>query len=117
MVIGDPPSYLRLLLHLHTWLISLHSFAAEKVDIGAHKTASGEDYYTINPSGGVPTLRLENGEFLTEGVAIMQYIADKVRVPCLSISATTAGLLTFIFACRHPSLTSRQPTVHWNVIV
>jgi glutathione S-transferase len=49
----------------------------EKVDIREHKTASGEDFYKINPKGYVPALKLDDGRFLTEGPAIVQYLADQ----------------------------------------
>ena len=43
-----------------------------------HKLADGTDYYTINPKGYVPLLELDDGQRLSEGPAIAQYIADKV---------------------------------------
>ena len=49
----------------------------EKVDLGAKKTASGEDFRAINPKGYVPAIRLDDGTLLTEGPAIVQYLADQ----------------------------------------
>ena len=43
-----------------------------------HKLADGTDYYTINPKGYVPLLELDDGQRLSEGPAIVQYIADRV---------------------------------------
>jgi glutathione S-transferase len=37
----------------------------------------GSDYRAINPKGYVPMLELDDGQRLTEGVAIVQYIADQ----------------------------------------
>lgn len=48
----------------------------EKVDIEAKRTEHGADFYQINPKGSVPALELDNGELLTEGPAISQYLAD-----------------------------------------
>lgn len=51
-------------------------FDLEKVDLQTKKTSSGEDYLTINPKGYVPALKLDDNKILTEGPAIIQYIAD-----------------------------------------
>jgi len=52
-------------------------FELEKVDTKAKKTASGADYLTINPNGYVPALQLDNGYVITEGPAIVQWVADQ----------------------------------------
>ncbi len=48
----------------------------EKVDGKAKRTEAGADFWQINPKGYVPALALDNGELLTEGPAIVQYLAD-----------------------------------------
>lgn len=53
-------------------------FDLEKVDLRSKKTASGSDYLNVNPKGYVPALQLQEGQVLTEGPAISQYIADLV---------------------------------------
>jgi glutathione S-transferase len=52
-------------------------YTAEKVDLKSHTTDSGADFYTINSKGYIPALQLDNGEVLTEGPAIVQYLADQ----------------------------------------
>ncbi len=52
-------------------------FDSEVVDIRTHLTASGQDFYKINPKGNVPTLVLADGSVLNEGAATLQYIADQ----------------------------------------
>jgi glutathione S-transferase len=47
-----------------------------KVDLASKKLADGGDFWAINPKGYVPALQLDNGEMLTEGTAIVQYLAD-----------------------------------------
>jgi glutathione S-transferase len=50
--------------------------AMVKVDLGTKKTAEGGDYLTVNSKGAVPALQLDDGQMLTEGPAIVQYLAD-----------------------------------------
>jgi glutathione S-transferase len=61
----------------------------EKVDLAAKKTASGEDYRQVNPKGYVPALRLDDGSVLTEGPAIVQYLADRKPAAALAPHAGT----------------------------
>ena len=52
------------------------TFDAILASTKTHKLADGTDFYTINPLGYVPVLVLDDGTRLTEGAAILQYIAD-----------------------------------------
>ena len=61
-----------LLLHL----LSRVNLQVEQVEI--RKTASGADYFQINPKGNVPALVLDDGTLLNEGSAVLQWIADQV---------------------------------------
>jgi glutathione S-transferase len=47
-----------------------------KVDLRTKTVAKEGDYWAVNPKGYVPALVLDNGETLTEGPAIVQYLAD-----------------------------------------
>jgi glutathione S-transferase len=51
-------------------------FEMSKVDRRT-KRADGVEFVTINPKGYVPALRLDDGQVLTENVAVLQYIADR----------------------------------------
>src|SRR5262245_32080996 len=51
-----------------------HTFDLERVDIPNKKTADGGDYWKINPKGYVPALMLGDGQVLTEGAVICQYL-------------------------------------------
>ena len=48
-----------------------------KVDIKTKTMTTDGDYWAVNPKGYVPALGLDNGEVLTEGPAIVQYLADQ----------------------------------------
>jgi glutathione S-transferase len=63
------------------------SFDLEQVDIRAKKTKSGGDYLQVNPKGQVPALRLDDGDILTEGPAIVQYLADQAPASGLAPAA------------------------------
>jgi glutathione S-transferase len=52
-------------------------FELEQVDLRSKQTKSGGDFRKINPKGMVPVLILDSGDTLTEGPAIVQYVADQ----------------------------------------
>lgn len=52
-------------------------YDTETVDLAKKLTASGADFWAINPKGYVPALLLDDGDLLTEGPAILQYLADQ----------------------------------------
>jgi len=52
-------------------------YETEKVDLKTRKTAGGEDFTKVNPKSQVPTLKTNDGQILTEGAVIMQYVADQ----------------------------------------
>jgi glutathione S-transferase len=52
-------------------------FTLEKTDLRSKQTASGGDIRKDNPKGMVPTLVTDDGDVLTEGPAIVQFIADQ----------------------------------------
>jgi glutathione S-transferase len=60
-----------------------------KVDTKTHKTEDGADFYAINPKGYVPVLELDDGQRLTEGPAIVQYLADRNPASKLAPAAGT----------------------------
>ena len=53
------------------------SIDLKRADTKTKKLEDGSDYFAINSKGAVPALKLDNGQVLTEGVAIMQYLADQ----------------------------------------
>ncbi len=64
-------------------------FSLERVDSATHRTEHDVDYYTISAKGYVPLLELDNGERLSEGPVICQYICDLARRTDLMPAAGT----------------------------
>ncbi|HEY7944769.1 MAG: glutathione transferase GstA [Burkholderiales bacterium] len=60
-----------------TFLEAGLSVTLAKVDTKTHKLSDGGDFYAINAKGYVPVLELDDGQRLTEGPAIVQYLADR----------------------------------------
>jgi glutathione S-transferase len=48
----------------------------QKVDVKTKTISTAGDFFAVNPKGYVPALQLDDGEVLTEGPAIVQYLAD-----------------------------------------
>lgn len=86
-------------------------FETEQVNLRGKTTASGADFSTINPKGYVPALRLDGGLVLTEGPAIVQYLADLAPEKHLAPLAGSLGRyklaewLNFISTELHKSFT------------
>ena len=52
-------------------------FDMQKVDLNSKQMEGGGDFTAVNAKGYVPALILDDGQMLTEGPAIVQYIADQ----------------------------------------
>jgi glutathione S-transferase len=101
-------------------------FDLEQVDLKTKKTKSGGDFLAINPKGQVPTLALDGGEILTEGPAIVQYVADHKPGAGLAPAAGTlpryrvVEWLNYITSELHKSIGSLfSPTTPdaWKMVV
>lgn len=96
-----------------------------KVDLKTKKTEFGDDFTAINPKGYVPTLALDDGEVLTEGPAIVQYLADRAPAAGLAPSAGTLARvrlqewLNFIASELHKGFSPlfRNPPAEWQETV
>jgi glutathione S-transferase len=62
-------------------------FSLVKVDLKKGLLEDGTDFKTINSKGYVPLLELDNGTRLSEGPAIVQYLADQVPASALAPAA------------------------------
>ena len=67
------------------------TFDLVRVDLASHKLNAQDDYYAVNPKGAVPVLELDDGERLTEGPVIAQWIADRAgRTDLMPAAGTMA---------------------------
>ena len=64
-------------------------FELDKVDFSSMRSERGADFSKVNPKGYVPVIQLDDGEVLTEGSAIVQYIADHAPKKKLAPAAGT----------------------------
>jgi glutathione S-transferase len=53
------------------------AFDRIRVDLATKRTEDGTDYTEINPKGYVPALVLDDGQLLTENVAILSWVAER----------------------------------------
>ena len=82
MILYFPPGACSLADHIALREAGL-PFESVRVDLSAHTTEGGRDYMAINPKGYVPALAFDDGQLLTENVAILSWIAD--RAPALAL--------------------------------
>jgi glutathione S-transferase len=64
-------------------------FDLVKAALKTHTLADGSDYYQVTAKGQVPLLELDDGARLSEGPAILQYIADHAPASGLAPAAGT----------------------------
>ncbi|MDQ8027837.1 MAG: glutathione S-transferase C-terminal domain-containing protein [Brevundimonas sp.] len=53
------------------------AFDLERVDLRTHRTETGADFRDTSPKGYVPALILDDGEMITENVALLDWIAGQ----------------------------------------
>lgn len=74
--------------------IALHeadiAFDRVRVDLKSKQTEDGRNFNEVNPKGYVPTLELDDGQILTENVAILSWVAQ--RKPSLAPSGENGPL-------------------------
>ena len=68
-------------------------FETVQTSTKTHLLPDGSDYYAISANGYVPLLELDNGERLTEGPAINQYLAD--LVPALNLAPANGTMARY----------------------
>lgn len=57
------------------------AYELEAVNMQTKMTANGENYLSINMKGAVPAIKMDNGELLTEGAIISQFLCDSSNTP------------------------------------
>lgn len=101
-------------------------FTLHKVDLGTKKVDSDGDFTKVNGKGYVPALELDDGQVLTEGPAIVQYIADQKPGTGIAPAAGTMERyklqewLNFVTAELHKpfgSMFNKAQTPEWRAAV
>ncbi|MFI5015000.1 MAG: glutathione transferase GstA [Hyphomicrobiales bacterium] len=101
-------------------------FTLHKVDLQTKKMESGEDFTAVSGKGYVPALQLDNGQVMTEGPVIVQYIADQKPAAGIAPPAGTMERyklqewLNFITSELHKSMGSMfnpAQTAEWKEAV
>lgn len=77
------------------------TFALTRVNTATHKLEDGTDFYAIAPKGQVPLLETDDGDRITEGPIVMQYIADRMGAANLLPPQGTSARLRVQEWCNH----------------
>lgn len=68
-------------------------FEAVRADLQTHSLQDGTDYNTVNPKGYVPLLEFDDGQRLSEGPVIVQWVAD--QVPALRLAPLAGSMARY----------------------
>ena len=93
--------YLKGACSLATYISLIESgrkFEAFSLDRSTRQTSDGKDFSTISPKGYVPVLVLDDGQTLTENVAVLSYVATLDPAAKLAPPVGTLGYFRVVEA-------------------
>lgn len=79
------------------------NFSLTRVNTGTHRLEDGSDFYALNAKGQVPLLETDNGELISEGPVIMQFIADQMNARTLLPAVGSLERIRVLEWCNHLS--------------